>query len=262
MSDHQHKHGIEHEPHLQSTEPVLDPSEKRADRILSREKSQQTDDHRVDHNVWEEPSISSELSDGPEADQLTYQRWLQAGIDSTSLADSLRSTLLIALASGPWGVLGAFWSAFTYGGGVAADLLAVIVVGPVTEEVVKVSAAWWVVEKRPFRFQSISQILFCAACGGLAFAAIENLIYMYVYVPNHSAAFVAFRWTVCVALHVTCSMIAGLGLARIWDNTMRNMHRPKTALGIPWLVTAMIGHGLYNLSAVIAEATGWLDFLD
>ena len=116
-------------------------------------------------------------------------------------------------------------------------------------------------EKRPYLFQSIPQILFCAACGGAAFAAIENLVYIYVYVPEHSLAFVQFRWTVCVGLHISCSLVAGLGLARVWDNAIRNRHRPKTALGIPWLVTAIIGHGLYNLSITIASLAGWLDFL-
>lgn len=265
MTEPSREHGVEHEPHLQSRGHGLDPSERRAHKILNlnREAERETDADRVDHNVWEEPSLSPQLTDGPGEEQLTYQKWLQAGVKSTTFVDSMLVTLLVALASGPWGILGAFWSTMAEGGGLAASsLLAVVVFGPVAEEVVKVSAAWWVVEKRPYRFQSISQVLFCAACGGLSFAAIENLVYIYVYVPVHSEAFVAFRWSVCVALHVTCSLISGLGLARIWDNAMRNNCRPKIALGVPWLVIAMVGHGLYNLAVVIAEYAGWLDFLN
>jgi hypothetical protein len=50
-----------------------------------------------------------------------------------------------------------------------------------------------------------------------------------------------------------------LGLVRIWDNAIRNQHRPQLALGVPWLVIAMVGHGLYNFLALLAQTTGWLD---
>ena len=83
--------------------------------------------------------------------------------------------------------------------------------------------------KAPLPVQTVPQILFCAACGGFAFAGIENLIYLYVYVPEHTLAFLKFRWTVCVGLHVACSLVAGVGLARIWDNAIRNRQRPKLA---------------------------------
>ena len=262
MTEPDHEHGIEFEPHLQPTERKVDPSELLAQQALRREKLRETDDDRIDHNVWEEPALSKELVDGPREDQLTYARWLQAGIEQTTIEKSMKVTLLVALAAGPWGVLGAFWTGI-YGSPLSAfGLIAVVVFGPVTEEVVKVSAAWWVVEKRPFWFQTVPQIIFCAACGGAAFAAIENLIYMYVYVPDHSAAFVIYRWTVCVGLHVGCSLVAGLGLAKIWDNAIRNLHRPKVALGVPYLVIAIVVHGFYNLTVTIASLAGWLDFLN
>ncbi len=261
MTEPHHEHGVENEPHLQSSNFESDPSEARADRVLHRERLQESDADQVEHNVWEEPALSADLVDSPGEDQLTYPRWLEAGIQKTTFLESMAVTLLVALAAGPWGVLGAFWTASFGIGWQGVGLLAVVVFGPVTEEVTKIAAAWWVVEKRPYLFQSIPQILFCAACGGAAFAAIENLVYIYVYVPEHSLAFVQFRWTVCVGLHISCSLVAGLGLARVWDNAIRNRHRPKTALGIPWLVTAIIGHGLYNLSITIASLAGWLDFL-
>ena len=51
-----------------------------------------------------------------------------------------------------------------------------------------------------------------------------------------------------------------MGLARIWDNAIRNRHRPRLGLGGPWFAIAMAGHGLYNLSMALAESAGWLDF--
>lgn len=261
MAKPRNEHGVENEPHLQSSNFESDPSEALADQVLNRDRTRESDADQVEHNVWEEPSLSPDLVDAPGEGQLTYPRWLEAQIQKTTFLESIEVTLLVALAAGPWGVLGAFWTAIYGTGWQAVGLLAVVVFGPVSEEVVKISAAWWVVEKRPYLFKSIPQILFCAGCGGAAFAAIENCIYIYVYNPDHSVNFVLFRWTVCVGLHVSCSLVAGLGLARVWDNAIRNRHRPKTAMGIPWLVVAITGHGLYNLSVSIATMAGWLDFI-
>ena len=266
MAKPNREHGIEHEPHMQPAGHELDPSEIQAEQLLNSERQKESDADRVEHGVWEEPALSPDLAGSPQENQLTYACWLESCIERTTILQSMRTTLLVALAAGPWGILGAVWASLHgFGwqglGSNGIGLMAVLVFGPVTEEVVKVSTAWWVVEKRPYLFQTVPQILFCAACGGFAFAGIENLIYLYVYVPEHTLAFLKFRWTVCVGLHVACSLVAGVGLARIWDNAIRNRQRPKLALGIPWLVIAITGHGLYNLSVSLAELAGWLDFL-
>ncbi len=255
MSKPNHQPGIENEPHLQGQGFSGDPTEEKAAQKLAHEQSNATDADHVEHTVWSEPALSPLLVGQPSEEQLTYQRWMASNIRKTTWAKSWWITLLVILAAGPWGILGAIASLGTS----SFAVLLVIVIGPVTEEVTKVAAALWVIEKRPFLFRSIGQILLCAACGGLAFAAIENLVYTNFYFPEHTPEFVAFRWTVCVGLHVTCSFVAGVGLARIWDNAIRNQHRPRLALGVPWLVIAMVGHGLYNLSVTLAQTAGWLD---
>ncbi len=164
-------------------------------------------------------------------------------------------TLLVAVVAGPWGVLGALSG--ISGGSFA--LAMIVVIGPVTEEIMKVAAALWVIEKRPYLFKSVWQILLCAAAGGAAFAFIENLMYLYVYLPQHSSKLAAWRWTVCVGLHMNCSFVAGVGLARIWDNAIRERRRPQLWLGLPWLFMAMVAHGVYNGATIVAEAMGWLD---
>jgi len=40
---------------------------------------------------------------------------------------------------------------------------------------------------------------------------------------------------------------------------MRNLHPPRLAMGVPWFVITMVGHGLYNLTVIIASTMGWLD---
>jgi hypothetical protein len=232
-----------------------DPSEQKAAELLARERAKATKTDTVEHTVWSEPALSVDLAGMPGEDQLTYPGWLAENIRLTSFLKSWWVTLLIALAAGPWGVLGAISGS----GSSSFGVLMVSVFGPVAEEITKVAAALWIVEKRPFLFRSFGQILICAACGGLAFAAIENVIYTRVYFPHHTPEFARFRWTVCVALHMGCSSIAGIGLVRIWIATMRDLSPPRLALGIPWFVAAMVIHGLYNLTAMFASATGWLD---
>jgi len=232
-----------------------DPSEKKAAELLARERKQATSADAVEHTVWSEPALSVDLAGTPGEDQLTYPSWLKENIRETTFLKSWWITLLVALAAGPWGVAGAMADS----GGSSFGLLMLAVFGPVAEEITKVAAALWVVEKRPFFFRSFGQILICAACGGLAFAAIENVIYTRVYFPEHTPEFSQFRWTVCVALHMGCSSIAGIGLVRIWRATMRDLSPPRLALGVPWFITAMVIHGVYNLSTMFASAAGWLD---
>lgn len=212
----------------------------------------------IEHTVWNEPSLVASGATAPDG-QLTYARWLDAESARFTWAQSFWVTVGLALVAGPFGVLGAFVSGPSSGLS-AFGLLAVVVVGPVTEEITKIAGALWVVEKRPYWFKSMLQVLLCAGAGGLAFAAIENLIYIYLYNPGGGAEFRAWRWTICTALHVNCSMIAGWGLVRIWHKAISTRTRPELRLGMPLFALAMITHGLYNLSVTVAEVAGWLEF--
>jgi hypothetical protein len=249
---------IHDEPHLQARPFEADSSELKVEGRLDREASQDVSDDSVEHTVWDEIALSPELAGTAADDQLTYARWLARRMAETSWINSLWITLVVAAVAGPWGVLGAL----TGGGGgegSASRLVLIVFIGPVTEEIMKIAAALWVVEKRPYLFKSLWQILFCAAAGGAAFAFIENLMYLYVYLPEHSAKLAAWRWSVCVGLHMNCSFVAGVGMARIWDNAVRNRHRPQLWLGVPWFVMAMTAHGIYNGTVVVAETMGWLE---
>ena len=247
---------IHEEPHLQGLPPKRDFTEADAGRRIDEEMARETDADKVEHTVWDEPTVAPQIVGEPPADQLTYARWLEQRIAATSSSKSWFVTLLLVLVAGPWGVIGALGG----GGGSSFGLVMLTVIGPVTEEIMKIAAALWVVEKRPYLFKSGIQIMLCAAAGGIAFAFIENLIYLFVYVPDHSFGFAAWRWTVCVGLHLNCSFVAGVGLVRIWGNAIRERHRPILALGVPFFVMAMVGHGLYNAGVIVAESAGWLEF--
>jgi hypothetical protein len=248
---------IHSEPHLQDRPFEADASELRVEPRLQREATQETADDVVEHSVWDEVTLSPELAGSAAEDQLTYSRWLIQKQAETSWIKSMWVTLLVAIVAGPWGVLGGLIGGG--GGGGASRLVLIVLIGPVTEEIMKIAAALWIVEKRPYLFKSLWQILFCAAAGGAAFAFIENLMYLFVYLPEHSTKLAAWRWTVCVGLHMNCSFVAGVGMARIWDNAIRERHRPELWLGVPWFVMAMTAHGIYNGAVVVAETIGWLE---
>lgn len=252
--------GIENEPHLQNQFVPVDESEFEADRVLQREATA-SEAEAIEHTVWDEPALTAGRSEVVPDGELTYSRWLEREIPKISWGQSWGMTALVILAAGPWGVIGAIMSQGGAGAGINfSQFLMAVFIAPVTEEITKIAAALWIVEKRPQSFKSFGQILLCATAGGVMFGAIENVIYLTIYNPNHDAAYATWRWSVCTGLHVTCSLIAGIGLVRIWDNAIQNHQRPELALGMPWFAAAMIGHGLYNATVSVAEAAGWLSF--
>ena len=203
----------------------------------------------VDHSVWDEPTLAREIVGPPPKDAITYAAWLTERRASTSTLETWCMTGGLAVAAGPLAILGAVMS----GGQTLIGVLIIVVFAPVVEEVMKVAAATWTIERRPFWFSSSAQVLICCLCGGLVFAVIENVIYLRFYIPDPTPHIVAWRWTVCVALHAGCSSIAGLGLARIWRRTMKEKARPELGAGFSYLLTAILVHASYNALAVLFE---------
>jgi len=187
----------------------------------------------ADHDVW-----------GP------YPQWLMAQRAKVSAWHSWLVVIGLALCAGPLGVLTAFWGS----GETMFGVVAITIIGPMVEEMGKILALLMVVEKWPFLIRSKWQILCCGLLGGLAFAAIENLVYFYVYIPNPPAELVLWRWTVCVALHVGCSLLASYGVVRIWQEVWRTLRPPQVELGFPFWTAAMVIHGMYNALALVGSA--------
>jgi hypothetical protein len=241
-----HDPSIEHEPALQGGNFAPCESELNCEQV-EHAASLADDDQRVDHSVWDEPSLARGLAGEAPADALTYASWLESRIASTSPLTCWLTTLGIVLAAGGWAIVGAIVLQMF-----AAQLpFGPVLMAPLTEEIMKLALATWVVEKRPFLFRSPTQILLCAMAGGLVFAAVENVLYLNVYIPNPSPEIITWRWTVCVALHAGCSLVGGFGLVQIWKRTMANLTRPELSHGAKWLIAAMVLHGIYNALAVV-----------
>ena len=244
---------IEFEPHLQP-EAIFpaDESERDAGYALATSTPSETDP--VDHTVWDEPGISPQLVGSAPQDALTYSRWLTAQMAATTLEKSWLVTLAIVACAGLFAAGGSMVGAFN---GPAQGIILVCIVGPLSEEVMKVALAFWVIEKRPYLFKSSLQIGACAVAGGLLFAVVENLLYLNVYLPDPTLGLIAWRWSVCVLLHVCCSLIAGVGLIRIWSDCVAHRHRPRPVLGSSMMVTAIMIHAIYN---TVATATSMIGF--
>lgn len=202
----------------------------------------------VEHSVFDEPTLAGMLpKESGRGTGLRYSEFLAERRASTGIVVSILATIAVALASGPWGVVGSLVAqmgdSFFY-------VLMVVVFAPCIEEVMKIAAASYVVEKKPWLFRTRGQIVIVAALSGLTFAAIENLMYLRVYIEDPSPAIVRWRWTVCVALHVGCSVIASLGLAKVWHESVTTSTRPDLARGYPFMVAAVVVHGAYNAFAL------------
>ena len=131
----------------------------------------------------------------------------------------------------------------------------IILYGPVIEELLKQSGMIYLLEKKPYRIFSAGQFVAAGAISALVFASLENLLYIHFYAKGLAiqdfSAFCWYRWTVCTSLHVSCSVIASLGLVRVWKKQCADGRAADLSIGFYWFAAAMILHGLYNLTVTI-----------
>ena len=253
MTARRRKPDIEDEPHLTQSHFEPDPSEKAAEQLLSR--SSDDLDTQADQSVWDEPASNRLLSGEPPADALTFSRWLGWRWRTSGAGRSWLLTLLVVLGAGPWAIAGALLS-HSYGAS-GFGLLALCVFGPAAEELLKISTCLLVVERRPYLFHSRLQIYLCCVASGVVFAAIENVLYLHVGIGTPSDLLVRWRWTICVALHTGCTFCAAMGVAKAWWESRCELTRPNLSRVMPYLVTAVVIHGVYNAFAATLNAVGF-----
>lgn len=242
---------VQFEPHLRNSQFDLDPSELKAEKILSKNKISEYD--LINNSVWDEPGF--ETSSGYEEAKKNYAAWLKEKINSTSITKTWLTVLFLICFSALWAVVGVFMTVLE-GKGVGG-LFAAIVFAPAIEEVLKISAPLIVVEQRSFLFKAPVQIFLCCLCSGFFFAAIENLIYLNIYIQEPSELIVIWRWTVCVLLHGTSCSISSFGIISIWKRTICEFRKPELSLMNKYLISAIVLHSLYNTFAVIMEQFGF-----
>jgi RsiW-degrading membrane proteinase PrsW (M82 family) len=199
--------------------------------------------------VRDEPTTDTVLAGSPPAGSRTYAGWLQDGMARTSATKSWLVVVGLVLISGLWSVMGAVLNQVTVTS--AGWLLLAVVVGPVSEEMMKASATLMTIEKWPYIFRSPFQIILCCLAAAAGFSALENLIYLHIYIQDASQVIVIWRWTVCMVMHCGSSLIVSLGLVRIWRQVMDTGASPRVSLATTYIIAGAALHGSYNLIAVL-----------
>jgi len=179
----------------------------------------------------------------------SYRQWLQEGVQRTPAWKSWGITLGLACVSGCFAVFGAMLTQIGYSG--AGGMALAVAAGPLAEEVMKIAAVLMTVEKRPYLFRSPLQIMLCGLASATVFAVLENLLYLHLYIPSPTLEIIRWRWTICSALHIGCTMVASLGVVRIWRAAMAEGRPPRVGDGMRYWVVAAVIHGLYNFAAIM-----------
>ncbi len=236
------------EPALGGAPPSRDPAERTAEPGEGRREGELLRD-----DVGEEPALRGA---GPAREGAAWRAHVERRRAGCSPAASLALGAALALAAGPVALLGTFVA-------VAADptvVASAVLVGPVIEEWMKQFAMVLLIERLPWRVLGAWQIPATAAFAGLGFAALENLLYLRVYLvhlpPEELAEVAAYRWTGCVALHVVCALIGSAGVVRAWRARSEGGGTFDLDPAFRWLAVAAALHGLHNLAALLLEFAG------
>lgn len=166
-------------------------------------------------------------------------------------------SILAGIAGGLFAVPAVFLdtlgSSLGFGLGLGAAVL--VVIGPFAEETLKQSGAVFQLEKMRGSIRHGWQFFLSGMLGGAVFSVLENLIYQYIYLrnlpPEKLADVMAFRWTICTALHILCTVISSMGLRHVWRESLEKERPFRLSDAFPWFIAATAVHGLYNLSMTL-----------
>lgn len=163
--------------------------------------------------------------------------------------------VLLSLLGGLLGIGGALISEVGSGG----ILLGVFIGAPVIEEAFKPIGVYLALVKWPDALHNQLYIALLCAAAGLVFGILEAIVYLYVYVPDHSARFKLYRLTIPLALHAVASYTVGLGLdRRIVGVVNRGDPLPKRTRNFYLAAVAM--HATFNIGVTILDVTNVVDF--
>ena len=196
--------------------------------------------------VWGEPALIE--ADAAEPARRTRAEWLEAQWRNATSAKGCFLFPLLLVVSG----VAAVGCTIMKGGG-GSMALAMAVFTPVVEETSKIVVPAMVLEKRPWRFSSATELIAVCAFSGLVFASIENLLYFFLYIPPErlTPGIVFWRLSVCTLLHVSAASVSGWGLGRVWRAASERRSMAEISRAAGYFIAAVILHGLYNFGALI-----------
>ena len=177
-----------------------------------------------------------------------------AGVDDAKPIPPRIAIYFLALVGGLGGILAAIVQELRN-----PALLAAVLIVPAIEEICKPLGVILMIEKRPRWIRTGGEVIVMSMLGALTFATVENVLYIFVYAPNHGADFIAWRLIVCTSMHVVASGIVGIGLARAFR--VRKPGKHFTMDRCIWFYVAAVAiHGVYNATVIVLELTGVLTF--
>ena len=230
-----HDPSIENEPHLQGRSVAPDPTDRPLGMNAIAPTFSKYSEEDIDHSVFDEPALSSELSGPTDADSLTYANWLEERKSGWSQGRAWVTAILVALLAGPWGLLGSLIGQM---GSSAVDFFVACLIVPVCQEIFKIAIPLWIVEKRPYVFTGWFQLFLCAICSATFFASVHNLV-LQVADPGMSQGMFIQQWTGFLLMHLVASTLAAIGLEKIWRRSLATGRPPKLEHGFNWFVMAI-----------------------
>jgi RsiW-degrading membrane proteinase PrsW (M82 family) len=129
-------------------------------------------------------------------------------------------------------------------------ILGFLIAAPMIEESLKPCGVYLLLAKWPQALPNRYYTASLAALSGLSFGLVENQIYLRLYYPDHSHEMAIFRYTVCLALHMSASFIFGLGINKKLIAAV-NGEIPLFSANKRFFITAMSLHAVYNLTVLI-----------
>lgn len=237
----------ERDPHSVWAEPHLLGERKELPAAASAAAGARDDLNRAQNSVFSEPALAGEHS------HVLYEETLKRKRSETSVWTAVATVCLAGLLAGTFSIIGVIFS-----GSLGLPAMAYFAVaGPVIEEILKISGIVYLLERRPGSLTASWQLPLGAAVSALIFASIENVLYTKFYMrgltPEALASLSTFRWTVCTALHVGCTLVATMGLQRVWRDTVLR-GRPVNLTGAnTYLAAAIVIHGLYNIAMYLLD---------
>ncbi len=202
----------------------------------------------VRDSVLNEPAFTGQLK------QAHLGQWLAQKRAECTLAGNWAVTLVAAFVGGLFAIVGALMTTDAQSW---VTFLLIVLFAPIVEELLKQSGMIYLLEKKPYRICTAAQFIVAAVISALIFAAIENLMYIHLTANmvgiEDIVKFSSFRWKYCTLLHVSCSVIASLGLLRVWKKQLAEGRAADLAYGFWPFVTAMVIHGGYNLTVTLLD---------
>jgi RsiW-degrading membrane proteinase PrsW (M82 family) len=143
--------------------------------------------------------------------------------------------------------VGAFYTELLHG-----SFLVAFVGAPMIEEALKPSGVYFLLAKWPRALRTQGYTALLSMLGGIAFALIENVVYLNMYYAEHSSMLVLWRYTVGVGVHALCSFVFGWGINQRLLASIRGETK-FLSYGKRFFITAIVLHSLYNVTVVLFQ---------